>query len=217
MKKQLEMKGVGGWGGKRKGSGRKNRTGTVNHMKRDQVGFKKPLHITLKLQDGLSNLRCDLMFENLKRCLKSAKSLGLRVIHFSLESNHLHLFVECRDNKTLSRAMKGLGASLGKAIRKFSGGVGSVFKGRFHLHVLKTPTEVRNGMAYVLLNRAKHWKSIAFVDPYSSGAYFTDWKKLLGSRVGPILSARRGITKALPDYLTEAKSWLAREGWRKAG
>ncbi len=214
--KQLKMKGVSGWGGKRKGSGRKSQSGMVNHMKREKIDFKKPLHMTLKLRDGLPSLRCDLMFGNLKRCLKKAKDRGLRVIHFSLESNHLHLLIECRDNKTLSLGMKSLGASLGKAIRKFAGGKGAVFKGRYHLHILKTPTEARNGMAYVLLNRAKHWKSIAFVDRYSSGAYFTDWRKLLGRDIGPILSARRGLRKAPPDYLSEAQSWLAREGWRKA-
>ena len=35
---------------------------------------------------------------------------------------------------------------------------GSVLRGRYHVRVLRTPREVRNALAYVLLNTRKHWK-----------------------------------------------------------
>jgi len=214
--KQLEFKKVDGWGGKRRGAGRPNQSGTVHHMKREDVDFKKPLHITLRLQDGLRNLRVPPILEQFKICAVKAKEHGLRVIHFSIQGNHLHLLVECRNNRELSRGMKSLGCRLGKAIRKYSGGRGPVFKGRFHLHVLKNPTEVKRGLAYVLLNQSKHEKFIPYDDRYSSAAHFYEWRMLLGREIGPILKNWRQRPKTLPDYLSPATSWLAREGWKRA-
>jgi len=213
---QLTFKKVNGWGGKRRGAGRPNESGTVNHMGREEVNFKKPLHLTLRLKDEVRiNLRSSEMLECFKECAEKAKTAGLRVIHFSVQSNHIHILAECRDNPTLSKGMKSLGCRLGKAIRQRCGGRGSVFKGRFHLHVLKTPREAKNGLGYVLLNQSKHQGLIPYNDRYSSAGYFYEWKKLLGRKVGPILSDWRKRDRPLPSYLSAPKSWLAREGWMK--
>ena len=156
------------------------------------------------------------MLERFEGSLVKAKTIGLRVIHFSLQSNHIHMIVECRDNSTLAKGMKSLGCSLGKVIRRYCGGSGPVFKGRFHLHVLKSPREMKNGLAYVLLNQSKHEGLIPYRDRFSSARYFYEWKKLLGRRIGPLLSDRRRREKSLPSYLSSPRSWLARGGWMKA-
>jgi REP element-mobilizing transposase RayT len=214
--KQIQFKKVGGWGGKRKGAGRPNLSGTVNHMSREKVDFKKPLHITLKLNGRIKKtLRGPMMLSRLKECLKKAKAIGLRVIHFSVQMNHIHILAECRDNEVLDRGMKSLGCSLGKAIRKSCGENGPVFNGRFHLHVLKSPREMKNGLGYVLLNHSKHDGLIPYSDRFSSAAYFNEWKELLGRNIGPLLMDRRRREAILPPYLSPPKSWLAREGWRK--
>jgi len=214
--KQLEFKKVKGWGGKRRNAGRPNKTGTVHHMKREEVNFKRPLHITLKLKSGLKNLRVPPLLEQFKISAEKAKQQGLRLIHFSIQTNHLHLLVECRDNETLSRGMKSLGCKLGKAIRKYCGGSGPVFKGRFHLQVIKNPTQARNSLAYVLLNEAKHKKFIPYKDAYSSAGHFHEWRRLLGRNTGPILQYGRQVKRSLPGHLSAPHSWLAREGWKRA-
>lgn len=214
--KQLEMNGLAGWGGKRKGAGRKNRSGTLNHLKRQRVNPKAPIHVTMKLREGLPNIQCPEMHEKFKSGLRKAKALGLRVIHYTVERNHIHMMIECSNNSSLSRGMKSLGASFGRAIRAFAGGKGPVFKERFHMRVVKTPMEVRNVIAYVLTNTSKHHKMAPGPTPYSSGMYFSEWKKLLGRRAGPVLREFVPITTDLPEFLCEPKSWLAREGWRKA-
>jgi hypothetical protein len=213
--KQLEMKGLKGWGGKRKGAGRKNQTGTINHLKRERVNSKTPIHVTMKLRHGLPDIQCPEMHEKFKAGALKAKALGLRVVHYTVEWDHIHMLLECSNNKALSQGMKSLGASFGRAIRKFAGGKGRVFKERFHMRVLKTPTEVRNAMAYVLTNTSKHHKMAPGPTPYSSGMYFSEWKKLLGRRAGPNLREFVPLTSKLPEFLCEPKSWLAREGWRK--
>lgn len=218
MKKprQLTFKKVNGWGGKRRGAGRKNVSGQVSHGAREEVDFKKPLHITKRLKPGLKSLRSSKMRSAFQKCLERARQKGLRVLHFSLESNHFHFIVECENNAALAAGMNSLGASLGRLIRKASGGRGPVFEGRYHLHVLKEPREVRHALAYVLLNHSKHAGLIPYKDDFSSAAHFHDWKSLLGKDVGPILEDWRKMEKPLPPHLCQARSWLAREGWRKA-
>lgn len=207
--KQIEMKGLSGWGGNRANAGRKNLSKTVNHMKRERFELKTPLQITLKLKPGLPNLRTKKMLEAFQKALVLAKARELRVIHYSLESNHAHLVVECMDNVSLGRAMKSFGSSFGKSVRRIAGGTGSVFVGRYHLRVLRDPTQTRNSLAYVLLNRFKHEHAHVDDNPFSSGRYFDGWKKLIGRG-----AAAKNLE--LPEYLSTPRSWLAREGWQKA-
>ena len=212
---QLSFEKVNGWGGKRRGAGRRNRAGRVNHMKRPKVKYSTPLHLTLRLKKDLVNLRCgdvELAFET---AAIKAKAFGLRIVHYSLQNNHVHLIVEAGDNDMLARGMRSFGSCFGKAVRKIVGGKGGVFDGRFHLHVLKNPTEMRNALAYVLQNFSKHSKLLKHVDRYSSAPYFGDWRQLLGSRAGPILSAM-GKPPPLPEHLSSPRSWLAQTGWMKA-
>ena len=108
--------------------------------------------------------------------------------------------------------MKSFGSSFGKAIRKVAGGVGSVFKGRYHLSVLINPTKVRNSLRYVLLNRFKHEHTPMDDNEFSSWKFFAYWPELLNLR----RSAAWPDKFELPEYLCAPKSWLAAKGWMKA-
>ncbi len=207
--KQLEFKKVNGWGGKRKKAGRKNRTSTVNHMKREKIEAKFPIHITIKLKKGVVSLRGPKMVAAFKSSLQKAKKRGLKVIHFAVESNHAHLFAESGDNRDLRSGMASFGSSFGKSVRRLSGGKGSVFNGRYHLQVLKSPRQTKNAMAYVLLNHSKHQGAKPYADDKSSAPFFGDWRALLGERY------RVDQPRPRPEFLAEPSSWLARDGWRQ--
>jgi putative transposase len=72
--------------------------------------------------------------------------------------------------------MKAFLARLGMGLNSLMGRRGKVFQDRYHAHVLRTPTEVRHALAYLLGNFASHalrrGESVpsGFVDPYSSEA-----------------------------------------------
>lgn len=215
VSKQISFK-LRSWGGRRAGAGRKNRSGKAGHVQRESVRSSTPLHISWRLEAGLVNLRCGLILKEFERCAKLAKSTGFSILHFSLQGNHLHLIVEARSNSHLGRGMRSLGCSFGKLLRKISRGRGRVFTDRYHLHVLKTPTETKRALAYVLQNTSRHTKFIYHLDAYSSAAYFSDWKALLGEQVGPILLNRSNLDLPLPDFLGPPRSWLARVGWKRA-
>jgi len=80
----------------------------------------------------------------------------VRILQFSVQGNHVHLVVEALHQKALSTAMQGLCIRLAKNINRIIGREGIVFAERYHAHILRTPTEVRNAVHYVLYNRHKH-------------------------------------------------------------
>jgi hypothetical protein len=74
---------------------------------------------------------------------------------------------------------------------------------------LRTPREVRNAIAYVLLNSRKHARQLglaarAGIDPASSGRWFAGW------RMQPVRA---------PDApaVAIARTWLLRVGWLRHG
>jgi hypothetical protein len=212
---QLSFKKVNGWGGKRRGAGRPNRSGQVGHGERPAVSKRVPMHLTWKLKADLVNLRCGEIESVFKTCSEAVKKFGLRIVHYSIQRDHLHMFAEADGAEALALGMRSFGCRFGKAIRKIAGGRGPVFAGRYHLQLLETPTQVRNTLAYVLQNQAKHTKLIKHLDRYSSAPYFGQWKILFKGKMGPVLgSASR--PPPLPQFLSPPKTWLAREGWQRA-
>jgi putative transposase len=235
--KQLSFEKVNGWGGKRAGAGRPNLSGTPNHMKRGRVSQKFPIHITQKLTDEMPSLQCKKLYSQIRRCLKRARLFGMATLHFNVLSNHIHLIVEAPDNNTLARSMQSLGSSLGKATRKQLNAQAEnkkfqsqaslrskkrVFKGRYHLHILKTPTEVKNAMEYVLLNHSKHSKTLEHMTRFSSAYAFKEWKTLLGHRFRYLIADEYNFLESKnahdlhEDVIVPPRSWLSREGWKRA-
>jgi REP element-mobilizing transposase RayT len=213
MPKQLEFKKVNGWGGKRKNAGRPNKTGEVSHGKRPHVNFKSPLHITMRLKKGMVNLRTQRLLNAFRKATREAQKFGFHVVHFSLLSNHVHLIAEAKNSKALASGMKSLNGRFGKAVRAFTGGRGRVFAGRFHLHVLKSPTEMKRALEYVLLNLAKHTKVIEHLDEFSTAFRFREWRALIGRRMNLLLE---DLPEANGTYLSAPRSWLLTSGWKRA-
>jgi hypothetical protein len=80
-----------------------------------------------------------------------------------------------------------------------------VFADRYHVHILKTPTEVAHAVAYVRGNFTVHARRqgaepIAPIDPCSSAALIDG--RLPGDQGPPLVAA--------------AKTWLLSIGWRRA-
>jgi hypothetical protein len=67
-----------------------------------------------------------------------------------------HLLVEAANREALSRALQALAIRVARAINRVLGRKGKVFADRYHMRILKTPTELKNGLRYVLDDRWKH-------------------------------------------------------------
>ena len=124
------------WGGKRKGAGRKpkgERAG-VSHKTRTRFAARFPVHVTVRLRKGLPSLRRKRAWRVLRRCFaKGGERFGFRLIQYSVQSNHIHLIVETRNRRALSRGMAGLSIRIAKGLNRVWRRRGKVFADRFHL------------------------------------------------------------------------------------
>ncbi|WPU63824.1 hypothetical protein [Peredibacter starrii] len=152
----------GRYGGRRRGSGRKRvHSKGVAHREREKVSHKTPLHINFKYRTNIKNKTT---LRLLKRAIINSRSHGLRILHYSMQSNHIHLIVEAVSNEILTRGMRSLTITFAKGLK-----LGKVQTERYHLHVLKTLKETRNTIQYVLFNQQKHEKgTYSRMDDYSS-------------------------------------------------
>jgi hypothetical protein len=136
-----------------------------------------------------------------------------RLVEYSIQTNHVHLIVEAASAFDLASGMKSLGSRLARAVNRVLRRRGRVLADRFHLHVLRTPREVRSAIAYVLLNARRRAAKLGRrlmgtprIDPASSGRWFGGW------RTRPAAGAAQD-----PPAVALARTWLLRIGWRRAG
>ena len=204
-----------GRGGPRLGAGRKpaSKNPPIHHVRRAPVPRRCPSHVTLRVQRSVPSLRGRGFLKEFRRSLRQACERGdFRVVHYSVQRNHVHLLVESAGKEALGRGMKAISARLARAVNRVFGRAGSVLYGRYHLHVLRTPREVRNALAYVLLNARKHWTQRrgaappVRLDEASSGRWFDGWKRRL-----PAPGVRE------PPEVAAAHTWLLTRGWRRHG
>ncbi len=197
-----------GRGGYRPGAGRP-RSGrhAVPHRARPKLAPRYPVHVTLRVRNEVWNLRSRRCFRALARGFVGAKDrFGVRLVHFSVQGNHLHLIVEAADEVALARGMQGLAIRMAKALNRVMQRSGAVFRERYHAHVLRSPTEVARAVAYVLGNYFRHAASWGAsiegtqVDPYSSAAEHD-----------------KAWTGVDPPLVVEARTWLLRVGWERGG
>lgn len=139
-------------GGRRPDCGRKRiHSKGVAHRVREKVSVRTSLHINFKFKAHIRTKQC---LKLLKRAILNSRKHGLRIMQFSLRSNHIHLIVEAETNEILTKGMRSLTVTFAKGLDK-----GRVQIERYHLHVLKTIRETRNAIQYVLQNSLKHGDS----------------------------------------------------------
>ncbi len=219
MEKQLDI--FKNRGGKRKGAGRKKvHKDLLPHTKRPPISKHYPLHITIKLKQGIRTLRKKDCYKLFRDSVKATAKFGINIVHFSVQSNHIHLIIESKSRSALSKGMKSLTIRLAKGINNIHGTIGKVFKDRYYLHVLKTPTEVKRALKYVFKNTAKAIKSTNLFDPFSSILIFSEKKELLhGEKIDSSAMSKsklKWFEEELHRILGPPKSFLLCEGWKRS-
>jgi REP-associated tyrosine transposase len=207
------------WGGRREGAGRKAGPSPRDpHRRRPALAARFPCHVTLRLRPGLASLRSRGFLAELRPSLRAAcERQAFRVVHYSVQRNHLHLLVEAAGKEGLGRGMKAIGARVARAVHRAFGRPGAVLHGRYHLRILRTPREARSALAYVLLNVRKHFKQrwgyapAIRLDEASSGRWFEGWRREPPGLQPP------GEARAGPREVARARTWLLITGWRRHG
>jgi REP element-mobilizing transposase RayT len=215
-----------GRGGKRTGAGRPRAPGRRRNWVRvrAELGKNTPVHVTLRVVKAVGRLRRRRAYHAIRRAIATTwEREDFRVVHVSIQREHIHLICEADNKAALGRGMKGLEVSaarqLNAAVSVERGGAaprkGTVFPERYHVEPLKTPRQVRCCIAYVLNNWRRHGEDRALwagttpqIDPYASGVLFDGW-----DRPYPFVPPESFV----PLGTTRPQTWLLEHGWRRHG
>ncbi|MBV8755814.1 MAG: transposase [Deltaproteobacteria bacterium] len=228
----------GGW---RPGAGRPPKPGAVSHAARPNEHARFPRHVTLRVVDGAPSLAREGCLKILRAVVRAShkdengcspngmrprKSRresaalgaagGFRIVEFNVLGNHIHLICEAGSTLALSRGIQGFCVRATSRLNAALGRAGQLFAHRYHARALKSPREVRNAIAYVLLNRKHHDADKRYgrmwIDPASSAAWFSGWS----DRVRADEVWKRELL-GLPKPTAEPTTWLLTTGWKRHG
>jgi REP element-mobilizing transposase RayT len=215
-------------GGKRRGAGRKpkgHRAGSP-HKARPVLKARHPVHVVLRVTSAVGSLRRRSAYQAIREAtLTVARREDFRIVHLSLQRNHVHLLVEAEGKGALAAGMQAFQISAAKhlnaAISKGKRGArrrGTVFPDRYHAEVITSPRQARHVLSYVINNWRKHREdrgqqsSSWAIDWFSSAVMFPGW-----AEYGDDAFLWRSPPTYDPLVVYQPRTWLLREGWRKFG
>ncbi|MFQ5464121.1 MAG: transposase [Phycisphaerae bacterium] len=209
------------WGGRRAGAGRKRTAPRkrVPHRTRPKLAARFPVHVTVRLLDGLPRLRGFELAKVLRRAfVHSCNKQGFRICQFSIQGNHIHLICEAKSAGALSRGIQGWKIRVTRALNRRWHRRGTVFDDRYHLEIMKCPQQTRNTLCYVMQNARKHNQRLPAwaggIDPFSSAWYFHGWRD---DRWRKRLAPPPDDPNAPGPPVAEPRTWLLAVGWRQCG
>jgi len=139
-----------------------------------------------------------------------ARRPDFRVVDYTLQDCHLHFVIEANSHAALVSGMRSLDIRLAVRLNQVLGRKGSLFAEVYHRRALKTPREVHNARAHVLLNHRRHAAKAyqsgptPLIDPFSSARWFDGWRERVRPATGP-------------PPVAKPCTWLAARGWRMHG
>jgi REP element-mobilizing transposase RayT len=205
-------------GGKRPGSGRKPKGEKpgVPHRTRRELDAREPAHVVLRVAKRVKWLRTPHAYRAIRGALAVVldRADEFRIVHFSLQGDHVHLLCEASDRAALSHGMQAFQISAAKRLNREMGGSGKVFPDRYFVESLGSVRQVRHTLAYVLNNWRKHRQDGGYslfdgrIDPYSSGVWFAGWKE----RTRPVEIPERYE----PPRVSDPRTWYLTTGYKLA-
>jgi putative transposase len=200
-----------GRGGARPGAGRKRLPAHLRqtpHRTRPVHRAAHPVHVTLRACSR--SLRTQFIAKTVLGALRASNSARFRIVHYSVQENHVHLIVEAEDKTSLSAGVRGLMVRVARRTNRLLFRRGRFWADRWYGRALASPREVRNALIYVLQNRYKHVPSSASVaapDALSSAQWFHGFAETLPP----------GFRSVGPACIARARTWLLNVGWQRHG
>ena len=209
-------------GGARKGAGRKPKGPSAGqpHARRPRLRASQPVHVTLRVARDIRQLRTLDLYRAIRRATQVvARRVDFRIVHLSIQHDHVHLIAEADGRLELSRGVRAFEISAARQInRVLAPRTGSVFPDRYHARILNSPNSTRRAICYVVNNWLKHREDTApllryfEIDPFSSAISFTGWREL---------ARRSTLWRPPPSYeplcVQRPRSWLLATGWQRSG
>ena len=141
---------------------------SIRHRKRAEIKKPSSLHLTIKIAKNKAGVKNKQILKVLKRAILKGRSAGIRIIHFTLEYDHIHLLVEADCKIKLGRGMMRFGVTLAKGINHYRRDQGQVYKHRYHQRFITSRRDLKNVMNYIFHNGLKHRTATKLLNPYHS-------------------------------------------------
>jgi len=147
-----------------------------------------PMHVTLRRRDGLPSFRQQRVGKLLLALLEAKNDGRFQIVHFSIQTNHLHLVVEADNRDVVRRKVSGLVIAFAKRFnRLLERRKGKVWDDRYHRRDIKSTGDMRNVLRYVFGNAKKHGlipRTSTRLDVYSTAWMFAEWDRPLPHFLG---------------------------------
>ena len=196
---QLKFKGMSGHGGARKGAGRPRTSHFISHVARPTIKRDTAVHVNLHLSRSLKslNLRSKEFFALFRHAVKTARLKGLKIVHYSIMHNHLHLLVEAGSNQELSKGMQSFALSFNKLVaNRVNARIKHLWQDRYFMRLLLSPREIKTALTYIIRNPQKKFHRSNMLDWYSSSlALVSDAPSALGQRFALLASEILNVPK----------------------
>lgn len=209
-------------GGYRPGAGRKKskvNEKDAEHSPRPEFSAEHPVHTTWRTVPEMPELRQPCFYEAVRSALVHfLDGDDFRVIHLSIQNDHIHGLNEASSRAALSLGMQKLGQRVAQNINRAWGRGGRVFEFRYAEKQIIDARYARNAISYVLNNWRRHQEDIvngrivsAKLDEYSSAISFGGW---IGAVHGKRYQPPPGY---LPLPVSEPRTALLKTEWRRFG
>jgi REP element-mobilizing transposase RayT len=136
---------------------------------------------------------------------------NFRIVHISVQGNHIHLLCEANDKVALGKGMQAFAISAAKHLNRVHAHKGTVFPDHYHVEAIDSVRQTCHELSYVLNNWRKHKQDgrglyVGKVDPFSSGLLFEGWKE----RTQPV-SIPEGYEA---PRVSAAQTWYLTKGYK---
>ncbi len=153
--------------------------------------------------------------------LRRAIARGIKVVHYSIQGDHLHLLVEAADATKLARGMQWLFSRIAMEVNRVALRSGRLFRDRHFRQTLESPTQVRRALVYIVMNGRKHGAQqgrsllplYEWLDECSTAGFIDKWHPADQPTALALARARAGPCSPGAKPTT----WLARTGWWQRG
>ena len=199
--------------GKNAGRKPKGKRAGERHKVRAAVDSRCPQHVVLRTAGAVKWLRTQKAYQAIRRALVVVLDRAdvFRIVHFSVQGNHIHLLCEASDKLALGKGMQAFGISAAKQLNRVHERKGTVFPDHYHVDAIDSVRHACHELSYVLNNWRKHKQDgrglfDGRIDPYSSGVLFAGWKE-------------RTLPVAVPDgyqapRVSAAQTWYLTVGYK---
>lgn len=137
------------------------------------------MHVTMRRVPNLPSFRQQRVRRLVLEQMRRLNDHVFQLVHFSIQTNHLHFIVEPGDRETIIRKIQGLMVALAKRINAMLGGRrGKVWADRYFRRDVSTSREMHALLRYVFHDAKKHGQhppNVVTLDPYSSAWTFDGW------------------------------------------